>query len=76
MGCAMLDGRYGVESECDEAGKPEVERPCQAPDCQLSTVARVPAEPEPEEEPYISNVILVEERTWRVGAWTQVWRSL
>lgn len=67
----MPDGRYGEEVECDEGGKPEVERPCQAADCS-SPVTQLPFEPEPSEEPYISNKILMEERTWRVGAWTQV----
>lgn len=72
----MPDGRYGKDSDCDSLSKPEVEKPCQVAACvSLLNPGNRSGEPlrvSSEEEPYISNLILTEEKNWRVGAWTQV----
>lgn len=65
VGCALLDGTYGKESDCDLIRKPETEKPCQVAACpNTATTTEAPA-------PSSQVVLSDNDRYWRSGAWTE-----
>ena len=69
VGCALSDGMYGRENDCDPYTKPLVERPCLMNDCPGSLTAIDTSTP-------VSGTDGTRTESkhsyWRVGAWSKV----